>query len=47
MLAKGSFINCVDKILAFFDHLPPCVDIFYNINVVKKGTFSDHLLFDF
>ena len=24
------FTNCVDKFLAFFfDHLPPCVDIFY------------------
>ena len=25
---KGSFTNYVDKILAFFDHLPPSVDIF-------------------
>jgi hypothetical protein len=29
--------------LAFFDHLPPCVDIFYGINVDKKWTFFDHL----
>ena len=33
---KGSFTNYVDKILAFFDHLPPYVDIFYGINVDKK-----------
>ena len=26
-----------------FDHLPPCIDIFYGMNVVKKGTFWDHL----
>ena len=26
---KGSFTNYVDKILALFDHLPPCIDIFY------------------
>ena len=30
---KGSFTTYVDKILAFFDHLPPCVDIFYGMNV--------------
>ena len=35
--------NYVDKILAFFDHLLPCVDIFYGINVDKKWTFLDHL----
>ena len=40
---KGSFTNYVDKILAFFDHLPPCVDIFYGMNVDKKWTFLDHL----
>ena len=40
---KGSFTNYVDKILAFFDHLPPCVDIFYGITVDKKWTFLDHL----
>ena len=27
----------------FFDHLPPCVDIFYGMNVGKKWTFLDHL----
>ena len=32
----GAFTNYVDKILASFDHLPPCVDIFYGINVDKK-----------
>ena len=26
----------VDKILVFFDHLPPCVNIFYDMNVDKK-----------
>ena len=40
-LRKGSFTNYVDKILAFFDHLPPCVDIFYGINVDKKLKFLD------
>ena len=41
---KGSFTNYVDKILAFFDHLSPCVDIFYGINVDKMWTFLDHSL---
>ena len=27
----------------FFDHLPPCVDIFYAMNVDKKWTVLDHL----
>ena len=27
----------------FFDHLPPCVDIFYGMNVDKKWTILDHL----
>ena len=40
---KGPFPNYVVKILAFFDHLPPCVDIFYRINADKKWTFLDHL----
>ena len=31
--SKGSFTNYVDKILAFFDHLPPFVDSFYLIKV--------------
>ena len=39
---KGSFTNYIDKILAFFDHLPPCVDIFCSMNVDKKWTFLDH-----
>ena len=29
----------VDKIMAFFDDLPPCVDIFYGMNVDKNGHF--------
>ena len=33
---KGSLTNYVDKSLAFFDHLPPCVNIFYGMNVDKK-----------
>ena len=40
---KGSFKNYIDKILAFFYHLPPCVDIFYDINIDKKWIFLDHL----
>ena len=40
---KGLFTNYVDKILAFFDHLPPFVDIFYGMNVDKNLTFLDHL----
>ena len=31
-----SFTEYVDKILAFFEHLPPYVDIFYGMNVDKK-----------
>ena len=41
----GGFTNYVDKFLAFFDHLPPCVDIFYLINVDKNKTFLDYLPF--
>ena len=40
VIHKGVFTNYVDKILAFFDHLPPSVDIFYGINVDKKSIFS-------
>ena len=29
---KGVFTNYIDKSLALFDHLPPCVDIFYLIS---------------
>ena len=43
LLIKGSFTNYVGKILAYFDHLPPSIDIFYGMNVDKKWTFSDHL----
>ena len=39
----GAFTNYVDKFLAFFDHLTPCVDIFYLINVDKNKTFLDYL----
>ena len=40
---KGLFTNDVDNILAFFDHLKPCVDIFYGMNIEKKWTFLDKL----
>ena len=40
---KGSFTNYVDKILAFFDHLTPFIDIFYLINIDKKLTFLNYL----
>ena len=44
LIFRGAFTNYVENILAFFfDHLPPCVDIFYGMNVEKKWTFLDHL----
>ena len=43
VIHKGVFTNYVDKILAFFDHLPPSVDIFYGMNVENKWTFLDYL----
>ena len=36
----GSFTNYVDNILVFFDHLPPCVDNLYVMNVDKNGHFK-------
>ena len=33
----------VEKISAFFDHLPPCIDIFYGMTIDKKWRFLDHL----
>ena len=42
-IAIVTCMSYVDKIWAFFDHLPPCVDIFYGITVDKKWTFLDHL----
>ena len=39
-MPEWSFINYVDKILAFFYHLPPSVDIFYvPYNGCKKPNF--------
>ena len=35
----GPFTNYVDKFLAFFYHLPPCVDIFYLVNVDQNWYF--------
>ena len=37
-LSKGSFTNYIDKILTFFDHLPPFVDILFRMNVDKNWT---------
>ena len=37
--AKNTFTNYVDKILSYFDHLPPYVDIFYLIKVDKMWHF--------
>ena len=33
---RGAFFNYVDNILAYFDHLPSYVDIFYLIRVDQK-----------
>ena len=38
--SKGSFTNYVDKILSFFDHLPPCADIFDGMNKANSGLFK-------
>ena len=38
--AGFEFTNYVNKILAFFDYLPPSVDIFYGSSVDKKSIFS-------
>ena len=41
---KTFSLGVVHKLrLAFFDHLPPCMDIFFGMNVDKKWTFLDHL----
>ena len=37
-LLKGLFTNYFDRILAFFDHLPPSIDLFYGMNIDKKWT---------
>ena len=46
---KGAFTNYVDKIVAFSDHIPSSVDIFYGINVAKNKFFwpPTHLLWHF
>ena len=38
-----AFTNYIDRFLAFFDHLPPYVDILYLINIDEKSTFMDYL----
>jgi hypothetical protein len=40
---QGAFFKYVDKILAFFNHLPPYVDNFYLLRVAKKSIFWDYL----
>ena len=37
--AQGVFTNYVDKILAFFNHLPTCAYILYLINLDKRWNF--------
>ena len=43
LFQKGSFTNYVYKILAFSDHIPPYIDIFYSIKADKKWIWLDHL----
>ena len=43
IFSKGLFTNYVDKIVAFLDHLPPCVDIFYGMNIDKNGYWTTYL----
>ena len=40
---KGGSKTTLTSFLAFLDHLPPYVDIFYLINVQKKSTFLNYL----
>ena len=42
-LMGRAFTNYIDRFLAFFDHLPPYVDILYLINIDEKSTFMDYL----
>ena len=36
---RGRSQTTLTRFWLFFDHLPPCVDIFYGINVEKSGHF--------
>ena len=36
-MIKGLFTKYIDKILEFFEYLPPCIDIFYGMNVDKPS----------
>ena len=38
-ITLGVFTNYVDKFLPFIDHIPPCVDIIYFMNVDKYWYF--------
>ena len=38
-LTKGLFMNYIDKILAFFDNLPPALTFSKGMDVDKKWTF--------
>ena len=40
ILTLGSLTNYVDKFVAFFDHLPLSVDIFYLVNVDINSTIE-------
>ena len=40
IIGLGGVLKLRLQDLAFFDHLPPSVDIFYGINVYKKSIFS-------
>ena len=42
-LVRGRSQTTLTRFWLFFDHLPPCVDIFYGTNVDKKWTFLDHI----
>ena len=40
---RGRSQTTLTRFWLFFDRLPPCVDIFYDVNVDKKWTFLNHL----
>ena len=41
--SRGCSQTTLTRFWILFDHLPPCVDIFYGTNFDKKMTFLDHL----
>ena len=36
-MIKGLFTKYIDKILEFFEYLPPCIDIYYGMNIDKPS----------